>query len=305
MNIMPFRFYFFFVVTTLLFFFSPGQHPYFQIIAFNRDLFFQKHTISSITIHPIPYVNTGVNPFVSARGAYIVDLNSYTPVFKKNPDKQFFPASTTKIITALVATDVYKPDDVIIVSNVSVEGQKMDLIEGEEITAENLLYGILVHSGNDAAYALANYYGYDAFIELMNIKAQKLGMENSYFTNPAGFDNYKQKSSPFDLALAGRALIEDPYLRKMVGTKEIIISDTEYSIFHKLTNVNKLLGEIQGLGGLKTGYTENAGENLVSFYRHENHDYLIVVMNSEDRFLDTTTLVDWIKDQVRYVSVDV
>lgn len=301
---MPFRFYFFFVATTLLFLFYPGQHPYFQIVAFNRPLFFQTPKTPSINIHPIPYVDTGVDPVVSARGVYIVDLSSYTPVFKKNPDKQFFPASTTKIITSLVAADVYQPDDVITVSNVVVEGQKMDLVEGEQITAENLLYGILVHSGNDAAYALANFYGYDAFIILMNNKAQELGMKESYFTNPAGFDNYKQKSTPYDLALAGRALIQNPYLRKMVGTKEIIISDTEYSIFHKLTNVNKLLGEIQGLGGLKTGYTENAGENLVSFYRHQDHDYLIVVMNSEDRFVDTITLVDWIQAQVKYLSVD-
>ncbi len=303
---MPFRFYFFFIITTFFFLFSPGQNPYFQIIAFNRELFFQEHVTPSITIHPIPYVNADViPPFVTAQGAYIVDLSSFTPVFEKNPDKHFFPASTTKIITALVAADVYKPDDVITISNVAVEGQKMDLIDGEQITAENLLYGTLVHSGNDAAYALANFYGYEAFVELMNIKAQKLGMKNSYFTNPAGLDNYRQKSTPFDLALAGRALIENPYLRKMVGTKEIIISDTHYSIFHKLTNVNKLLGEIQGLGGLKTGFTENAGENLVSFYRHGEHDYLIVVMNSEDRFVDTTTLVNWIKEQVKYLSIDV
>jgi len=301
---MPFRFTFFFIITTLFFLFSPGQNLYFQIIAFNRELFFQKYATPSITIHPIPYVNSDVSPFISAQGTYIVDLNSYTPIFKKNSDKHFFPASTTKIITALVAADVYQPEDVITVSNVSVEGQKMDLIEGEQITAENLLYGTLVHSGNDAAYALANFYGFDAFIKLMNIKAQKLGMKNSYFTNPAGLDNYRQKSTPYDLALAGRALIENPFLRKMVGTKEIIISDTEYSIFHKLTNVNKLLGEIQGLGGLKTGYTENAGENLVSFYRHEDHDYLIVVMNSEDRFFDTTTLVNWINDNVKYLSID-
>jgi len=302
---MPLRFYFFFVATTLLFFFSPGQHPYFQIIAYNRELFFQKQIQPPIVIHPIPYVQNDDEPQISARGAYIVELSSFTPIYKRNPDKHFFPASTTKIITALVATDVYKPDDVITVSNVAVDGHKMDLIEGEQITAENLLYGLLVHSGNDAAYALANYYGYEEYLKLMNMKAQKLGMKNSFFTNPAGLDNYKQKSSPFDLALAGRALVQDPYLRKMVGTKEIIISDIKYSIFHKLTNVNKLLGEIQGLGGLKTGYTENAGENLVSFYRHDDHDYLIVVMNSEDRFFDTTILVNWIKNQVRYVSISV
>ncbi|MDP4011717.1 MAG: serine hydrolase [Candidatus Roizmanbacteria bacterium] len=299
---MPFRFYFYFIVTSLLFLFYPGQHPYFQIIAFNREYFSQQHKTPSISIHPIPYVNSSSLPSITAQGSYIVDISSFTPIYKKNSDSHLFPASTTKIITALVAADIFQPDDVITVLNVNVEGQKMDLVEGEHITAENLLYGMLVYSGNDAAYALANFYGYDEFIVLMNKKAQDLGMKGSFFTNPAGFDDYKQKSTAFDLALAGRALIENPYLRKMVGTKEITISDTDYSIFHKLTNVNKLLGEIQGLGGLKTGYTENAGENLVSFYRHNGHDYLIVVMHSEDRFFDTTTLVDWIGASVQYVT---
>lgn len=302
---MLFRFYFFFVVITLLFLFYPGQYPYFQIIAFNRTKFFEKHTTPSIKTHPIPYAYTHINPSISAHGAYVVDLNSFTPIYSKNAGKQFFPASTIKIITALVAVDVFKPEDVITISNIKTEGQKMELVEGEHITAENLLYGILVHSGNDAAYALANFYGYDEFIILMNQKAQSLGMKDSFFTNPAGLDNSKQKSTPFDLALAGRALIANPYLRKMVGTKEITIYDTEYSISHKLTNVNKLLGEIQGLGGLKTGYTENAGENLVSFYRYNGYDYLIVVMYSEDRFIDTTIIINWIKTNVKYLRPDI
>ena len=95
-------------------------------------------------------------------------------------------------------------------------------------------------------------------------------------------------------------LMKNPYLRKMVGTKEIIISDVDYKTFHTLTNVNKLLGEIQGIGGLKTGYTENAGENLVSFYRKDDHDYIIVVMQSTDRFADTRNIVTWINDNVRF-----
>jgi len=214
-----------------------------------------------------------------------------------------FPASTTKIITALVALDQYKPEQVIKVKNASVEGQIMYLVEGEQITLENLLYGLLVHSANDAAYAIANSFGYDRFITLMNEKARDLHMKDSHFTNPAGLDNPDQYVTPFDLALAGRALLTHPYLAKMVSTKEITISDVNYQYFHKLTNVNKLLGEIQGLGGLKTGYTENAGENLVSYYRKNGHEYLVVLLKSEDRFADTRSVLKWLDDTVEYKTI--
>lgn len=299
---MRLRQYLQFALTTTFLLFYPGQNIYYQLVTLNKNFFSQNHKPPKIRIQPIPYAISNYSPALTATGAFIVDLTTYTPVYKKNSDVQFFPASTTKIITALVAVDIYKPDDVITVSDLQTEGQKMELVKGERITAENLLYGILVHSGNDAAYALANHYGYDKFIILMNEKAQKLGMKNSLFTNPAGLDDMRQKTTPADLALAGRALIRNPYLRKMVGTKEIIISDIDYSIFHRLVNVNKLLGVIQGIGGLKTGYTENAGENLVSFYRHNGHDYLIIVLNSQDRFIDTKEIVYWIEGNITYHS---
>src|SRR3989344_9510430 len=125
-------------------------------------------------------------------------------------------------------------------------------------------------------------------------------MKNSYFSNPNGLDSGTQHSTAFDLALAARELLKNPYLSKIVSTKEITISDVDFKYFHQLTNVNKLLGEIQGLGGLKTGYTENAGENLVSFYKKNGHQFVIVILKSQDRFVDTTILVDWIKTNVKY-----
>ena len=299
---MPLRFYFFFLLTTLLLLFYPGHHPFLQVIAFNRDLFIQQDRETSYELHPIPVIDKATAPFITAGGVYIVELASFTPLYQKNEHIHFFPASTTKIITSLVASELYRPDEVITVDKVTTEGQVMGLVPGEHITAENLLYGTLVHSGNDAAYALADHFGYDKYIKLMNTKAKELGMKDSHFVDPAGFDNVGQLTSPYDLAIAGRALIQNPYLKKMVGTKEIVISDVDYSIFHRLSNVNTLLGEIQGLGGLKTGQTEQAGENLVSFYKHEGHDYIIVVMRSEDRFSDTTALVDWIISSVQYIE---
>lgn len=299
---MPFRFYFFLLFFTFLFLFYPGEHPYLKIFAFNSQTFVEETAIQPIKIQPIPITNNAFPPIVTAEGVYVVELDSFSTLYEKNSQSKFFPASTTKIITALVAADLYQPDRIITVNQASIEGQIMNLVPNERITAENLLYGILVHSGNDAAYALANEHGFSDFITMMNTKAQEIGMKNSYFKNPAGLDDYEQMTTPFDLALAGRELLLNPYLRKMVSTKEIIISDVDYRQFHTLTNVNKLLGEVQGLGGLKTGYTELAGENLVSFYRKDNHDYIIVILKSQDRFLDTRTIVTWIDANVQYVS---
>ncbi len=299
---MPFRFYFFLLFFFFLFLFYPGEHPYLKIFAFNSQTFIQETAIQPIKIQPIPITNNAPPPFVTAEGVYVVELDSFSTLYEKNSQAKFFPASTTKIITALVAADLYQPDKIITINQASVEGQIMNLVPNERITAENLLYGILVHSGNDAAYALANEHGFNNFIQMMNTKAQEIGMKNSHFKNPAGLDDMEQMTTPFDLALAGRELLQNPYLRKMVSTKEIIISDVDYRQFHTLTNVNKLLGEVQGLGGLKTGYTELAGENLVSFYRKDNHDYIIVILKSQDRFLDTRTIVTWIDSNVQYIS---
>ena len=253
-----------------------------------------------LNINPIPYLKLPYYPEVTAEGIYLVDLLSFTPVFSRNENLKLFPASTTKILTALVAYDVYKPDQVITVKKTITDGQLMRLVVGEKITVENILYGMLVYSGNDAAYVLADNYGYDKFVNLINKKAQTLGMKNSHFSNPNGLDSGSQFSTAFDLSLAARELLKNPYLSKIVSTKEITISDVDFKYFHQLNNVNKLLGEIQGLGGLKTGYTENAGENLVSFYKKSGHQFVIVILKSLDRFNDTRNIIKWIEENVEY-----
>ena len=294
---------FLFLFFTLLFLFYPGDSYYFHLFAYNRELINKTETAVKININPIPYLKLPYYPEVSAEGIYLVDLPSFTPVFARNENLKLFPASTTKILTALVAIDIYKPDQVITVKKTIDEGQVMELVIGEKITIENILYGLLVHSGNDAAYVLADNYGYEKFVDLMNKKAQSLGMKNSYFSNPNGLDSAPQHSTAFDLSLAARELLKNPYLSKIVSTKEITISDVDFKYFHQLTNVNKLLGEIQGLGGLKTGYTENAGENLVSFYKKNGHQFVIVILKSLDRFNDTRNIIKWIEENVSYINV--
>lgn len=300
---LKFRFYILFIFYTLLFLFYPGDSYYFDIFAHHKELFMAKEAIPSLKINPIPVLRSQYYPQISAEGVYVVELASFTPIFEKNTHNKFFPASTTKIITALVANDLFQPDDVITVTKLRSNGHTMGLVAGERITAENLLYGMLVYSGNDAAYALADAKDYVAFIALMNKKARDLKMVNTNFQNPAGLDEFNNYTSPFDLALAARALLKDHYLAKFVSTKDITVSDVDFKYFHKLTNINKLLGEIAGLGGLKTGYTEAAGENLVSFYKDpQGHEYIIVIVKSEDRFEDTKVIIDWIQTNIDYIN---
>ncbi len=293
-----------FLVTIIFFIlFYPGDNFYSKIFSFNRELFLEKNNSINYKPKPIPFLkDKNYLPQLSAQGAYISTLDSFTPVFEKNSNQKFLPASTTKIITALTAIDYFKDDDILETKRSLDDGQVMGLVVGEKMTFENMLYGLLVYSGNDVAYTIADNYsqGFDKFVEKMNEKAKKLNMQNTHFKNPAGLDSFDQYSSPYDLALASRELLKNKLLSKIVSTKSITVSDVDFKYFHYLTNVNKLLGEIPGLGGLKTGYTEEAGENLISFYKKNNHDFIIVVLKSEDRFLDTKNIISWIESNVIY-----
>ncbi len=297
---MKLRFYLLFIFFTLFFLFYPGDSEYFNIFAYNRHLFAQNDVAVKLKDNPIPYIRYPYYPQISAEGVLILDLPSFTPIYEKNSGQRFIPASTTKILTAMVASDIYKPDDILTVKRTISEGQLMGLVVGEKITAENLLYGTLVHSGNDAAYTLADNFGFKQFVDLMNKKAKSLTMNNSHFVDPAGLNEFNQYVTPHDLSLAARALLNNPMLKKMVATKEITISDVDFKYFHTLSNVNKLLGEVQGIGGLKTGYTENAKENLVSFYKKNGHQLLIIILKSDDRFTDTREVINWVDSDVDY-----
>ena len=296
-----------FLSFSFLLLFYPGNywitHVFSQI-----DIWHEKPGIQ-FALHTIPKINKNTPPpTISADAAYIADLSSFTPIFEHNSKQKMYPASTAKIITALVAVDIFKPTDVITVTKqITKEDQPdwqlMGLTTGEKMTVENLLYGTLVYSANDAAFTLANSYNYDKFIEKMNEKAAELGMKDSHFKNPIGIDDPEQLTTSYDLALAARELLKNSYLAKFVSTKEITISDTDYKYFHKLSNVNELLGKVVGIGGLKTGYTKLAGQNLVSFYKKNGNQYIIVILKSLDRFEDTRILTQWIDLYIDHVSM--
>ena len=209
---------------------------------------------------------------------------------------QLSPASTTKIMTALVSLDAYKLSDVLTIDKPFQNGQSMGLYQGERITVENVLYGALIQSGNDAATALADNYpgGQDAFMTAMNEKAQKLHMVNTHFTNPTGYDDLNHKMTALDLTRLATVALENPTIAKMVAIPQITVSDVTHTHYHKLANVNQLLGKIPGVAGIKTGWTEEAGENLVTYLDRDGKRLVFVVLHSKDRFVDTVKLIDWV-----------
>lgn len=287
----------FLAVILLFILVSPGQNIYFQPWDSSRAAI---HRVKVNIPPPAPYpINrTGIFPGdeVSARGVVVLDIDSGVYLYKRNELESLSPASTTKILTALVALDAYQLDDVVTIGNIVNDGQVMGLVPGERITVENLLYGALIHSGNDAAYALADHFsgGIPAFVVAMNETAKKLQLTGSTFTNPVGYDDPHHKMTPVDLARLAAVALRNNVIAKMVSIPQITLPDVTFTHFHALKNVNQLLGKIPGVGGIKTGWTEEAGENLVTLVDRNNRRIIMVVLKSQDRFGDTTQLIDWV-----------
>ena len=245
---------------------------------------------------PIPVLlNNADFPIISAQAALAVDMASGISLYEKNPDSPLLPASTTKIVTALIVFDTYPLDSILKVGNVKIDGQKMGLKFGEEMKVEDLLYGLLVFSANDAAEVLAQGYpgGREEFVKAMNEKARQLSLENTKFYNPSGVDGNGHVTTARDLIRVSEVAMRIPEFAKIVGTKEITVASLDGKLKHRLTNINLLLGKVPGVLGVKTGWTENARENLVTYIERDGHKVMIALLGSQDRFGETKELIDW------------
>lgn len=286
----------FLVLFGAFFILIPGQNAYFAKKLELKPYKPWPFLVPTPAPYPVNQTNYYPGVEITATGVVLLDVDSGVYLYKRNENDLLSPASTTKILTALIALDSYDLDDVVTVKTVANDGQVMGLVPGERITVENLLYGALIHSGNDAAWALADHYpgGVDAFVIAMNQKAKELHLEKSSFANPVGYDDPNQKMTPMDLARLGSVALNNKVIAKMVAIPQITISDVTHTYFHPLKNVNQLLGKIPGVGGIKTGWTEEAGENLISLVERNGHRVIIVVLHSLDRFGDTAKLIDWV-----------
>lgn len=257
------------------------------------------HATAPVPKLNFPTIDSSTPPQSSAQAIYIFEPSTGTVLYAKNPDKALPMASTTKIMTALVALDIYPPDEILTVHTADdAVGHTMKLLPQDRLTVTDLLYGLLVNSGNDAALALAeNYPGgdYRDFIALMNQKASALGLTNTRFSNASGLDDPSHYTSVRDLSLLAKKLLENDLLRQIVATKEITVtSATNHS--YLLTSTNQLLGTVPGVLGLKTGWTPVAGECLVTFSNRDGHQLITAILGSQNRFSDSENLINWTYD---------
>ena len=246
---------------------------------------------------PVPVLSGPSSfPIISAQAALAVDIESGVTLYEREPDKLLLPASTTKIVTALVAMAAFPGNTILEVKNIKVEGQKMGLVNGEKMRVEDLLYGLLVYSANDAAEVLAQNYpgGRESFVEAMNAKAKELHLENTSFLNPTGLDGNGHVTTARDLIRVATLAMKNPEFARIVGTKQAMVKSENGKIVHRLTNINELLGVVEGVLGVKTGWTENARENLVTYIERDNRKIMIALLGSQDRFGETKELIEWI-----------
>lgn len=256
------------------------------------------------TSFKFPILKTEFIPLISADGAVIMDADSKTVLFAKNQELRFSPASTTKIMTALTALEYFKPNDILIVKTATSDGVVLGLKEGEKMTFENFLYALLLPSANDAALAISENYpgGESAFVNKMNENAKRFNLFNTHYQDPAGLMDDGDYTTPVDLARLASVAIKNPEFAKIVSTKNKIITDVSGGNVYALDNLNKLLG-IDGIYGVKTGYTEEAGQVLVTSKLENGHTIILIVMSSADRFLDTQRLLDLVSGNISYLSI--
>ena len=260
-----------------------------------KDISVNKDLLPDLYPYPVAMDNFQNAPQISAKSAVAVDVKSGIILFEKNSKIRLLPASTTKLMTALVSLERCNPNQAVTVTFVEKEPTSMGLELGDIVSVKSLLYGLLVASGNDAAAALAYACSstISEFVKEMNAKALELGLLNTHFANPAGFDDPAQYTTSYDLARLARVAVANPLISKIVSTKSTVVTDAAQSKTYYLENINKLLGDVAGIEGIKTGQTEGSQEVLVTQTTRDSHTIITVVLGSTDRFKDSKSLIEW------------
>lgn len=237
-------------------------------------------------------------PQLQAAAAILVDAKTGRAIYAKDIHAQRAPASLTKVVTALVARDRFKLDEMVAVTDAvnPVRGERLGLEPGMQFTVRDLLYAMLLLSANDAATALAAHdpLGQAHFVELMNAKARALGAADSNFANPHGLDAPDHRSSAYDMALFARHLLADPVLAEIVATKTYPVPWPDGSS-RVVTNHNKLLWRYEGAIGMKTGFTNKAGRCLIAVARTPAGVAITVVLGDYSHYPETIALFDYFK----------
>lgn len=247
-------------------------------------------------------------PTINSRAYVVIDRNSNTILIGKNENQRKKMASTTKIMTALVVIEHCNLSDIVEVSKktASTGGSRLGLKTGDKITVYDLLYGLMMRSGNDAAVALAEHISGSItdFANLMNEKAKNLGLSNTHFVTPHGLDEDEHYTTAYELALLSNYAMNNEIFAKIVGTKNYTITLNGYP--KTLTNTNELLGVLNGVYGIKTGFTNGANRCLVTCCKRGNMDIICVVLGADTkkyRTTDSIKLIEYSFNNFTYVNV--
>lgn len=231
---------------------------------------------------------------LSAESSVLIDSDTGRVLYEKNPHKKMPMASTTKIMTALIALEKGNLNDKIRVSDesIGVEGSSIYLKNGEIITLKDLIYGLMLRSGNDAAVAIATHTGGspERFVNLMNQKANSIGALNTNFTNPNGLHDGNHYSTAYNMALITKEAFKKEEFANVVKSKSYVSNRDENNYFY---NKNKTLWEYDGGNGVKTGYTTSSGRCLVSSANRNGMNLIAVSLNAGDWFNDNYKLLDY------------
>ena len=249
--------------------------------------------------------NTNSGPDINAESALLIDNKTNKVLYSKDMNRKMFPASTTKILTAILVLENHSLDEKVTASYNAVmtipSGYSTASIQIDEVlTVEQLLELLLVHSANDAANVLAEYTGgsIDSFVAMMNTKINELGLSDTHFTNPYGLQDNNHYTTAHDLAIIMQYCLKNDDFRKIAGQASCAIPSTNKSEPRKYSSTNELLiagnsNYYPNLIAGKTGYTSEAGECLVSAAYNDNLELVGVILNSNNRFKDTRSLYNY------------
>lgn len=256
-------------------------------------------TILSILLIAGPMTAAAAAPAVTGEAAVLMDFTNGQLLFEKNSEARMYPASTTKILTAIIALESGRNNDNVTIPLEAsiVEGSAIGLQEGEQISLGDLIYALMLNSGNDSAVAIACHLGgsVDGFVRMMNKKAAEIGAVNTHFNNPNGLPDPDHYSTARDMALITRYAMSNAQFRDIVATKIQIINRNDPEAQTFLGNHNKMLWNYDGAIGVKTGYTDDAGQCLVTAAVRDGRELISVVMKSEGTNIwsDSTSLLDY------------
>lgn len=255
--------------------------------------------------------NTDISeiPTINSRAYVVIDRKSNTILLGKNENQKKKMASTTKIMTALVVIENCNLSDIVEVSKkaASTGGSRLGLKTGDKITVYDLLYGLMMRSGNDAAVSLAEHVAgsISGFAELMNQKALELGLSSTHFVTPHGLDEDEHYTTAYELAILANHAMNNEIFAKIVGTKNYTITINSYP--KVLTNTNELLGVLNGVYGIKTGFTNGANRCLVTCCKRGDMDIICVVLGADTkkyRTTDSIKLIEYAFNHFTYVNIE-